>query len=158
LNAEAKAHAINAARADYFPKVSANALYFHFNDDLGTVLSVPRQSLNGPRGRPLVTFPGATVAAAVLNQDTSFVQIAVVQPPPDILKAREGVKIAQADEQIARAQWEKGARPLLSGVEQLYWGLLSVRKLQAGAQDAYRQAEKLAAATKTVEARLALVE
>ena len=47
LNIEAKAYAIKAARADYFPKVSANALYFHFNDDLGTVLSAGGRTLSG---------------------------------------------------------------------------------------------------------------
>jgi outer membrane protein TolC len=157
LNAESKAYAIKAARADYFPKISANALYFHFNDDLGTVLSVRSKTLSAPRGRPLVTFPGSTAAVAVLNQDTSFTQIGVVQPLTDMLKIRQGVKIAQADEQIARAQWAKGVRDVASGVEQLYWGLLAVRKLQAGAQEGVREAEAMAK-TKTVEARLALVE
>jgi outer membrane protein TolC len=157
LNAESKAYAIKAARADYFPKITANALYFHFNDDLGTVLSVPSKSLTGPRGRALVTFPGATVAEAVLNQDTSFVQIGVVQPITDILKIRQGVKIAQADEQIARAKWQQGIRDVASGVEQLYWGLLAVRKLQAGAVESLRASEAMAK-TKTLDARLALVE
>jgi outer membrane protein len=157
LNAESKVFAINAARADYFPKVTANSLYFHFNDDLGTVLSVPSKSISGPRGRPLVTFPGATIAAAVLNQDTSMTQIGVVQPLTDLLKIRQGVKIAQADEQIARAQWAKGVRDIVSGVEQLYWGLLTVRKLQAGAQESVRASEAMAK-SKTLEARLGLVE
>src|SRR5437762_14193904 len=34
LNTESKAYAVQAARADYFPKISATAMYFHFNDDL----------------------------------------------------------------------------------------------------------------------------
>src|ERR1700732_4722660 len=32
LNAEAKAYAVKAARADYFPKISATAMYMHFGD------------------------------------------------------------------------------------------------------------------------------
>jgi outer membrane protein TolC len=157
LNAEGKTYAIKAARADYFPKITANYLYFHFNDDLGTVLTLPRTSLNGPRGKPLVTFPGATAAVAVFNEDSSFLNISAVQPLTDILKIRQGVKIAQADEQIARDQWAKGARDLVSGVEQLYWGILAVRKLQAGAKVSLTQAEAMAK-TKSIDARLALVE
>jgi outer membrane protein len=157
LNTESKAFAIKAARADYFPKVSASALYFHFNDDLGTVLTVPSKTISGPRGAALVTFPGSTTAANVLNQNTSFVQIGAVQPLTDIFKIRQGVKIAQADEQIAKAQWEKGVRDMIAGVEQLYWGLLTVRKLQAGALAGVRDAEAMAKSN-TVEARLALVE
>jgi outer membrane protein TolC len=157
MNAESKAYAIKIAQADYFPKVTATSLYFHFNDDLGTVLSVPGRTLTGPRGRPLVTFPAATTAVAVLNQDTSFTQIGVVQPLTDVFKIRQGVKIAQADQQIARAQAEKGIRAVVSGVEQLYWGLLAVRKLQAGALDGLHASEAMAK-TKTLDARTALVE
>src|SRR5437870_532904 len=39
LNEEGKAHAIKAAKADYFPKVAGSVLFLHFNDDLGTVLT-----------------------------------------------------------------------------------------------------------------------
>lgn len=157
LNVEAKAYAIKAARADYFPKVSANAMYFHFNDDLGTVLAVRSRSLTTSKGRTLATFPGGVTEVNVLNQDSSFVQIGAVQPLTDIFKIRQGVKIAQADEQIARAQQQQGIRDLASGVEQLYWGLLAVRKLQAGATASAGQAEAMAQ-TKTLDARLALVE
>jgi outer membrane protein TolC len=157
LNTESKAYAIKAARADYFPKVTASALFFHFNDDLGTVLTVPSHSLTGPKGRALVTFPSASAAANVLNQNTSFVNLQAIQPLTDVFKIRQGVKIAQADEQIARAQWEKGVRDVASGVQQLYWGLLVARKLKVGAADGVREAEMMAQ-TKTLDARLALVE
>jgi outer membrane protein TolC len=155
LNIDAKTYAIQAARADYFPKISANALYFHFNEELGTVLATSGRTVTGPLGRPLVTFPATAVDVAVINQDSSFVQIAAVQPLTDIFKIRQGVKIAQADQQIAAAQWQKGMRDVASGVEQLYWGLLALRKLEAGATDSIRQAEELAK-SKTLDARLAL--
>jgi outer membrane protein TolC len=157
LNVESKAYAIKTARADYFPKITANALYFHFNDDLGTVLSAGGRTVSGPRGKPLVTFPVTTLSVPVLNQNTSFVQLAAVQPLTDVFKIRQGVKIAQADQHIAEAQWQKGIREVASGVEQLYWGLLAVRKLEAGALDGVRQSEELAK-TKSLDARLALAE
>jgi hypothetical protein len=46
----------------------------------------------------------------VLNQDASFANIGAVQPLTDLLKVRQGVKIARADEGIAQARQEKGIR------------------------------------------------
>jgi outer membrane protein TolC len=157
LNAESKAYAVRAARADYFPKVSGNVLYLHFNDDLGTVLTAGGRTVSGPRGQPLVTFPVTAVNVAILNQDTAYATLTAVQPLTDLLKVRQGVKIAQADEQIARAQLEAGVRKLVSGVEQLYWGILAVSRIREGAQQGVQGAEQLAK-TQTLEARTALVE
>jgi len=80
-----------------------------------------------------------------------------VQPLTDLLKVRHGVKIAQADVQIAQAQEEEGIRKVASGVEQLYWGLLAVRRIQAGAAEGLQGAEMIAK-TGLLEARTALVE
>ncbi len=157
LNAESKAFAIKAARADYFPKVAGSAVYLHFNDDLGTVLATQGRTVTGPLGRPLVTFPATAVDVAVLNQDSSFANIGAVQPLTDLLKVRQGVKIAQADQGIAQAQLEQGIRKVASGVEQLYWGLLAVRRIRAGALEGVRAGEMFAK-TQTLEARTALVE
>jgi outer membrane protein TolC len=157
LNAQSKEYAIRAARADYFPKVTASAIYLHFNEDLGTVLSTPGRKVTGPKGKPLVTFPPTTINVPVLNEDSSFANVAVLQPITDLLKVRQGVRIAQADQQIAQAELEKGARDLASGVEQLYWGLLAARRIQAGAREGVQGAEMLAR-TKNLEARTALVE
>src|SRR5262249_50547442 len=93
----------------------------------------------------------------VINQDTTLTTIAAVQPLTDLLKVRQGVKIAQADDQIAQAQLEKGTRELLSGVEQLYWGLLAAQRIRAGAAAAAAGAEELAR-TGDLLARTALVE
>jgi outer membrane protein len=157
LNAESKAFAIKAAQANYFPQVIGSVMYAHFNDDLGTVLTTQGRTVSGPRGRPLLTFPSTTINAAVLNQDSSFANLVAIQPLTDLLKVRQGVKLARADEQIALAQLEKGARELASGVEQLYWGMLAARRIRAGAQEGLRGAEMLAK-TQALEARTALVE
>ena len=157
LNAESKAFAVKAAQADYFPKMTGTALYLHFNDNLGTVLTSQGRTVTGPLGRPLVTFPATAVDVPILNQDTSLVNIMAVQPLTDLLKVRQGVKIARADEQIALAQRDEGIRKLISGVEQLYWGLLAVRRICAGAEEGVHGAELLSA-TGTLEARTALVE
>jgi outer membrane protein TolC len=157
LNAESKTFAIKAARAHYFPQIGAQALYFHFNDDLGTVLATTGRTVSGPKGVPLLTFPATAINVPVLNQDSSVANILAVQPITDLLKVRQGVKIAQADAGIAQAQWQKGVRELVSGVEQLYWGLLAARRIQAGIQEGLREAEKFAKLG-TVAVRIALVE
>jgi outer membrane protein TolC len=157
LNVDSKGYVVRAAQADYFPKVIGTAVYLHFNDDLGKVVNTPGRTFTGPRGRPLLTLPGRLFEVAVINQDTTIANVAALQPITDLLKVREGVKIAQADREIAQAELEAGVRKLVSGVEQLYWGLLAARRIQAGAVEGLRGAEQLAK-TGTLEARTALVE
>jgi outer membrane protein TolC len=132
LNAESKAFAVKAMRANYFPQVLGNVFYFHFNDELGTVLSGGGRTVTGPAGKPLITFPPFSVNVPVMNQDSSMATLMAVQPITDLLKIRQGVKIAEADEGIARAQLEQGIRKVASGVEQLYWGLLAAQRIRAG--------------------------
>jgi outer membrane protein TolC len=157
MNAEAKAYAIKVARADYFPKVIGGVVYLHFNDELGNVLTTRGRTISGPQGVPLITFPPTAVNVAIFQQDNTYSTVNVLQPITDLLKVRQGVKIAQADEQIAKADLERGTRELVSGVEQLYWGLLAARRIQKGAAEGVRGAEMLAQ-TGTLEARTALVE
>jgi outer membrane protein TolC len=72
LNAESKAYAIKAARADYFPKVMGNVFYFHFNDNLGNVLTVQGRTLTLSSGIPLLSFPTTSIDSAVFQQNSSF--------------------------------------------------------------------------------------
>jgi outer membrane protein TolC len=157
LNVQSKGDAARAMQANYFPQIIGQSVYMHFNDDLGTVLTTPGRSVRGPKGRPLGMFAGLSVNLPVLNQETALNTIAVVQPITDLMKVRQGVKLARADEQIAQAQMEKGTRELLSGVEQLFWGLLTVQRIRAGAEAAVAATEPLAK-TGLLEARTALVE
>ncbi len=149
LNAQGKGYAIRAARADYFPKIIGFSVYAHFDNPLGTVLTTP--------GIPLLGRTPTAITANVLNQDSSLSTVAVAQPITDLLKVRQGVKIAQADERIAQTQIEKGKRALLSGVEQLYWGLLAAQRIRSAATVAVAATEALAQ-TQTIEARTAFLE
>jgi outer membrane protein TolC len=157
LNVQSKGYATRAAQALYFPQIIGNVVYFHFNDDLGTVLTTPGRHVTGPKGVPLANLPSIAINLPVLNQETTLSTIAAVQPLTDLLKVRQGVKIAQADEQIAQAQLDKGRRELLSGVEQLFWGLLAAQRIRAGLLAGAAVVEQ-AAQTGNLEARTALVE
>src|SRR5262245_29615949 len=68
LNGGEKALATSAAFRDYFPKFLATGYYFHFSDDLGTVLASRGRELGGatigPRGRlqlPTFNIPSKSV-------------------------------------------------------------------------------------------------
>jgi outer membrane protein len=149
LNVQSKGHATSAARADFFPKIVGNTVYLHFTDPLGKVITT--------QGRPILGIAPKTVPVNVVNQDSSFTSVVVLQPITDLLKVRDGVRIAKADEQIAQAQLEQGARELQSGVDQLYWGLLAAQRIRGGVLDGYRGAQEFAKLG-TIEARTALVE
>jgi outer membrane protein len=157
LNADSKAFAVRAARADYFPKITGTAIYLHFNDDLGTVITGGGRTVTGPRGLPLFTIPTFARNVPILDQDSSWFAVTAVQPITDLLLVRQGVKIACADEKIARAELEAGTRKLVSGVSQLYWGILAAQRIRAGAVEAVQGAEMLAK-TQLLEARTALLE
>jgi outer membrane protein TolC len=147
LNIQSKEFATRAMRADYFPKALAHSDYFHFDNPLGTTFTTAGRVLSP-----------VSIPVAVFNQDSSFTTFAAVQPITALLKVRQGVIVARADEQIAHAQLDKGVRELVGGVEQLYWGLLATHRIRAGALEAVRGGEEAVALTKSTDARLALLE
>jgi outer membrane protein TolC len=149
MNVTSKSYATRAVQANYFPQVIGASAYLHFDEPLGDVLSI--------RGRPLVGLPPKVFDANFLNQNSSWTIVAAVQPITDLLKVRQGVLIARADQQIAQAKLDSGTREVVSGAEQLYWGILAVRRIQAGAAQGVQGAEELAK-TGSLEARTALVE
>jgi outer membrane protein TolC len=156
-NVQSKGYATRVAQANYFPQILGSVVYFHFNDDLGTVLTTPGRHVTGPQGVPLANLPSLAINVPVLNQDTTLTLVTAVQPITDLLKVRQGVKIARADEQIAQSQLEKGRRELLGGAEQLFWGLLAAQRIRAGLVAAAGDIEA-AAKTGNIEARAAMLE
>src|SRR5262245_33336199 len=65
LNVEAAQHGTAAARKDYFPKVMGSVTYFHFDQDLGQVVTIRRGG-----GRFGIIPPTTRIInVAVINQD-----------------------------------------------------------------------------------------
>lgn len=157
MNITGKEYATRVVQANYFPQVNAVSFYDHFNQPLGSVVTLGKHA-TGPIGSLLTGGVPIERSANVLNQDSSLTTIYALQPITDLLKVRQGVTIAQADEHIAQAQLEKATRELLSGVEQLYWGLLAVQRIYAGALEGVKGAEQLASKLNTIEVRMALAE
>lgn len=152
LNIIEKQLAMKAARTDYFPKVLGNVTYFHFDQPLGGV----EVAASGARG----VLPTSTplISTAVLNQDASLATIFVAQPITKLIAVNAAVQAARADQCIAQAQAEKGERDIVSGVTQLYHGILGARRIHAALGLQARLLEEIVAAKPVPELRVALIE
>jgi outer membrane protein len=152
LNVEEKGHAADAASKDYYPKLIGSETYFHFDKDLGSVVTIRR----GQRG---ILAPGVTtVAANVVNQNASLSTIFVAQPITKLIAVNAATQIARADENAARAQLDKGTRDLLSGVAQAYHSLLGLRRIETALGLQIQVLEQAVAAKPAPEVRVALLE
>jgi outer membrane protein TolC len=152
LNVGEKEHATSAARKDFFPKILGNATYFHFNDELGSVLTLRR-------GRLGILPPGTrTINVAVLNQDTSLATALLAQPITKLIAVNGLVQIARADETIARAQLDQGTREVLSGVAQAYYGLVGARRIEGALRAQADILEQVGGAGADPKVRISLLE
>ena len=109
LNIDETRYATSAAKKDYLPKFIASETYFHFDNPLGTVLT---------------TRGGLTFSADVVNQDAALTTAFVAQPITKLIAVNAAVQADRADESIAKAKLDKGTKDLLSGVAQVYYGLV----------------------------------
>ncbi len=151
LNVIEKQHAANAARKDYFPKIMGAETYFHFNQELGSVVTVQR-------GRLGILPPGtSSLDVAIANQDSSLATVFVAQPITKLIAVNAAVQVARADEASAQAQLDKGTRDLLSGLTQAYQGLLGARRIQAALELQANLLDQLLIVNPAPELRVALV-
>ena len=146
LNVDEKGHATSAAMKDYFPKVLGSETYFHFDNPLGTVLTT--------RG----TVLPAAVPVNVINQDAALSTALIAQPITKLIAVNALVQIDRADENVAKAKLDKGAKDVLSGVTQVYYGLIGARRIQTALELQGTMLEQAVAAQPTPDLRINLVE
>ena len=147
MNIQAKQEAIYVMEADYYPKIFANFTGFAFDQPLGKVLVPAKLPSLSP------------ISVNVFSQDFGVTSVTAVQPITALLKVHQGVKVTEADEQIARSQAHQADQAIASGVEQLYCGLLAANRILAGARAAAAAAGRMPPALlQTSEARIAGVE
>src|SRR5262249_19414130 len=147
-----KREAVAAARTDYLPKLIAENLYFHFNDDLGNVATVRR-------GRLGILPPGTRlVSVTAVHENSNLPSLTIAQPIPHVIAVNAAVKIARADEEIAQAQLAKGTRELLSGVAQAFYGLLGAQRIEAALRLQVGYAEQLSQVNPSPDVRVAAIE
>lgn len=124
----AKQHRL-AVTADYFPKIGSTFLNLHFNKFMGKQFAV-----TGPGGNTV------TGAVPLLGKDLTLITVTAVQPITPLLKVREAVDLARADENIARAKADMSPAMTASAVEKNYFDLLVARREMAVAQAKVRHA------------------
>lgn len=117
-----------AAQSDYFPKVGAFFVNLHFNKFMADRIQLARIS--------------RTVAVPLLNKDETFVGATVTQPLTPLFKVHEAVRIARADERIARAKAGAASSQLTVDVEREYFELLIAQRRQTEAEANVEIAER----------------
>ena len=151
LLVQEKEHATRVSQSYYLPQVTGSYAYVHLDSFLGSVLTPGKRLAR-------TNFTGVPFSVPIFNQDQRYAALTVAQPITALLKVRQGVRIARADERIAAIQLDKARREIQKGVDDLYFGLLAARRIRAGALVAASAAEKLAAATGTAQARLTALQ
>jgi outer membrane protein TolC len=152
LNVTEKEHATAAAQKDYFPKFLGNLTYFHFDKPLGQLV------VAAPGNLGLLNPGTALINTAVAKQNSALSTILVAQPITELIAVNAAVQIARADENVAKAQLDKGTRDLLSGVTQAYHGLLGAQRIQKALELQIQLLEPVVSAKPLPELRIGLVE
>ncbi len=152
LGVEEKSIAIDAAKRDYFPKLLGNFYYFHFSDNLGKVATFRTGQLG-------LLPPGSqTIAATVVNQDSSLTMLTLAQPITKLIAVNAAVQLARADAQIAQAQLDKGTRDLLSGVAQAFHAMYGAQRIEAALSLQVQVAQRFVQTSSNPEIRVAMIE
>jgi len=112
-------------KAQYFPSISGQFENLHLSEQPGQLLTVPRPFVGTTLGVPV----------SVIAQDQSAVNFTVVQPITPLFQVRQLVKIARADENIARAKAGMPVEERAGLVEKTYFDLLVAERelVMAGA-------------------------
>jgi len=122
----------------YFPSISAQADYLHLTENPGQIFSVQRPLTGG-----LFQVPVQAVF-----QDQNAVNVVVTQPITQLFGVRQLVKIARADENIARARAGMPVSEVARQVEKNFFDLLiAQRELSAVTAEAKRVRTSLVADT-----------
>ena len=122
----------------YFPSVSTQADYLHLTEAPGEIFTVQRPLTGG-----IISLPVQAVF-----QDPYAVNVVVTQPITQLFGVRQLVKIARADENIARAKAGMPVTEVASRVEKTFFELLvAQRELAAATVEARRVRASLVADT-----------
>jgi outer membrane protein TolC len=121
---EAARYHHKALQSDYFPKVGAYLVNIHYNKFMGDTIQLFRRG---------IIFPTVSRAVPLFDKDQTFVGPTVTQPLTPLFKVHQAVRIAKADERIARAKVNAASIQLTADVERAYFDLLIAQRRQAEA-------------------------
>src|SRR5215467_15374562 len=127
-----------AVKSMYFPSISAQADYLHLTENPGEIFTVQRPLTGG-----LFQLPVQAVF-----QDQNAVNVVLTQPITQLFGVRQLVRIARADENIARAKAGMPVTEVARQVEKNYFDLLiAERELSATNGEAKKVRASLVAET-----------
>jgi outer membrane protein TolC len=112
-------------KAQYFPSISGQFENLHLSEQPGQLLTLQRPFVGTTLGVPV----------SVIAQDQTAVNFTVIQPITPLFQVHQLVKIARADENIARAKAGMPVEERASLVEKNYFDLLVAERelVMAGA-------------------------
>src|SRR5215475_8420220 len=113
-----------ALQSDYFPRVGAYLVNIHYNKFMGDTIQLFRRG---------IIFPTVSRAVPLFDKDQTFVGPTVTQPLTPLFKVHEAIRIAKADERIARAKANAASVQLTADVERAYFDLLIAQRRRAEA-------------------------
>src|SRR5580658_9676015 len=142
------------AAADYFPQVSNTSSYTRLTNT--DVLQFSQGSFGTFPG--LGPVPSSNLIVKQGDQNEIFARTQIAQPVTQLLKIREGERVARADEQASRADLESLRDRTALVVRQIYYGLLAARLDRKVALEQVRVAEELAAESEQEVRRGATLE
>lgn len=118
LQVEAAKQNRQVFEASYYPQVTGTFLNLHFNKFMGEEIQLrrPIQGTTTTRGFPL------------LGKDSTTAAFTLVQPLTPLLKVQQAVKIARADENIAKAKAGVPISESARNVEKNYFDLLIAQR------------------------------
>ena len=104
--------------AAFFPQVSAAAAILHFNRFMGQEIQLRRPLLGTTN----------SIGVPLLGQESTTGYFNVMQPLTPLLKVQQAVKIARADENIARVKAGMAVASTANEVEESYFALLIAQR------------------------------
>ena len=126
------------AAADYFPQVSNSSTVTHLTNT--DVLHFTEGSFGTFPG--LGALPSKNLIVPQGSPDTILVRTTIAQPLTQLLKIREGERVARADVQAAQADLEGLREQIALAVRQFYYGLLTTQFDRNVALEQVRVAEE----------------
>jgi len=118
------AHRKTSARSNYFPQITNSTMLSQVSDN--QLVSIPAGALGTIPG--LGSFPQTNTTFSQGSNQLLLGMTTAGQPLTQLLKIRQGMHIANADERLASADLRKAENELVLGVHQLYFALLASRK------------------------------
>ncbi|MCE5333054.1 MAG: efflux RND transporter permease subunit [Desulfobacteraceae bacterium] len=124
-----KGQKVLSTSADYFPKLSNESSFLGVSDP--QLVTIPSGALGNVPG--LGPFPLENTSIKQ-SSSTFFVNNTMItQPLTQLFKIHDATGIARSDRKVAEAEARKAEDEVIFAVHQLYFGLLSARKMKEAA-------------------------